>query len=100
MSQNILAVRDTLSSYTVSCIIPNQTGESLREALLITTAPIRLSPCEIRLDNAPGFVTLKDDHLLKANGISLDLGRVKNINKNPVSEKCNQELEKELRERN
>ena len=48
------------------------------------------------MDNAPGFITLKDDHVLKANGISLDLGNVKNINKNPVAERCNQELEKEL----
>ena len=94
--QSILAVRDVLSSYTLSCIVPDQTGDSLRAALILCTTPIRLSTCEIRLDNAPGLVTLKDDHLLKANGISLDFGRVKNINKNPVAERCNQELEKEL----
>ena len=45
------------------------------------TAPIHLSTCEIRLDNAPGL---------------LDFGKVKNVNRNPVAEKCNQELEKEL----
>ena len=94
--QCILAVRDNLSSYTLSCIVPNQTGESLRTALLMCTSSIRLPTCEIRLDNAPGFVTLRNDHLLSANGISLDFGKVKNINKNPVAERCNQELEKEL----
>ena len=52
--------------------------------------------CTIRVDNAPGLVTLKDNHLLKANGIILDFGKVKNINKNPVAEKANQELETEL----
>lgn len=94
--QHILAIRDTLSSYTMSCILPDQTGESLRTALLISSAPIRLSPCEIRLDNAPGFIKIKGDHILKEKGITLDFGKIKNINKNPVAERCNQELEKEL----
>ena len=94
--QHILVVRDILSSYTTSSIIPEETGGTLRTGLLINTASIRMPSCTIRVDNAPGLVTLKDDHLLKANGIILDFGKVKNINKNPVAEKANQELETEL----
>ena len=30
------------------------------------------------------------------NGVVLDFGKVKNVNKNPVAERCNQELEVEL----
>ena len=34
--------------------------------------------------------------MLSSNGIILDFGRVKNVNKNPVAERANQELEQEL----
>ncbi len=50
----------------------------------------------IRVDTAPGFVSLKNNSELSAHGITLDYGRIKNINKNPVAERCNQELELEL----
>ena len=43
-----------------------------------------------------GFVALKDDSLLKEHGITIDYGRVKNPNKNPVIDKCIQELEREF----
>ena len=94
--QHILVVCDILSSYTTPSIITEETGDTLRTGLLINTASIRMPSCTILVDNAPGLVTLKDDHLLKANGIILDFGKVKNINKNPVAEKANQELETEL----
>ena len=34
--------------------------------------------------------------MLLSQGIHLDLGRLKNVNKNPVTEKSNQELQLEL----
>ena len=43
----------------------------------------------IRIDGAPGLVTLT----LRQYGIHLELGRVKNSNKNPIAEKVNEELE-------
>ena len=94
--QLILVTRDVHTSFTTAEIIPDQTAASLRAALLETTSFIRLPSCTIRIDNAPAFLTLRDDSVLSAQGIALDLGRVKNINKNPVAEKCNQELEQEL----
>ena len=39
---------------------------------------------------------LTNNDSLASHGISLDMGNPKNVNKNPVAEKANQELEKEL----
>ena len=48
------------------------------------------------MDNAPGFRALTGDRVLASHGIALDFGNIKNINKNPSAEKCNQVLELEL----
>ena len=45
---------------------------------------------------APEFVPLVDDSLLREHHICVEIGRVKNINKNPVAEKAIQELEGEI----
>jgi hypothetical protein len=50
----------------------------------------------IRTDPAPGFVGLRADAVLKQHRITLDIGRIKNVNKNPVAEKAVLELEEEL----
>ena len=42
------------------------------------------------------LVSLHDDPTLKRVGITLDIGRVKNVNKNPVAEKAIAELEEEI----
>ena len=94
--QKIFATRDVLTSYTTASIIPNQTADTLRSAILDGTSLIRLPSCVIRLDNAPGIQALKDDIMLSSQGIHLELGRVKNVNRNPVAERSNQELELEL----
>ena len=93
--QAIFAIRDIHSAYTTAAVIPDETASSLRSALL-TGAFFRAPTCSVRVDNAPGFRSLKGDSVLLSKGISLDLGNVKNINKNPCAEKCNQELELEL----
>ena len=77
-------------------MIPDETATALQSALITTTASLRSPLCPVRVDTAPGFQSLKDDPQLTAHGITLDFGRVKNANKNPVGEKCNQELELEL----
>ena len=48
--------------------------------------------CLIRVDNAPGFQTLKDDKMLKSIGIDLDFGRIKNKNSNVCLDKRMREL--------
>ena len=51
----------------------------------------------IRTDCAPGFKSLLKDEILTRHRISIELGRPKNVNKNPVAEKAIQELEDEIR---
>ena len=50
----------------------------------------------IRVDPAPGFMALRNDETLKSLRLSLEIGRVKNPNKNPIVEKAFLELEEEL----
>ena len=95
-SQRIFATRDVHTSYTTASIITDETADSLRGALLDTTSLLRMPSSTVRVDNAPGFLPLKNDSVLGSNGLTLDFGRVKNANKNPVAEKANQELEAEL----
>ena len=94
--QKIFCIRDVHSSFTVASVIPDETATALQSALITTTASLRSPLCSVRVDTAPGFQSLKNDPQLTAHGITLDFGRVKNANKNPVGEKCNQELELEL----
>ena len=64
---------------------------------MITSAlPMKSDHAEIRVDCAPGLKALKSDKSLHAVGIHLDFGHAKNVNKNPVAEKANQELELEI----
>ena len=97
--QFIFLLRDIVTSYTWSSFIANEQSESLRTALLKLCIPIR--PIDgpksvVRVDPAPGFRGLQDDALLESHNIILDLGRAKNQNKNPVTERGVQELEQEL----
>ena len=95
-SQRIFATRDIHTSYTTASIIKDETADSLRDALLDGTSLLRMPSCTVRVDNAPGFKPLQNDSILCTHGLTLDFGRVKNINKNPVAERANQELEAEL----
>ena len=94
--QCIFAIRDVHTSFSVAEIIPDETANALQSALITSTTNLRSTHGSIRVDSAPGFKSLKDDQQLRAHGISLDFGRTKNINKNPVGEKANAELESEL----
>ena len=50
----------------------------------------------IKVDPAPGFMVLRNDETLKSLHLSLEIGRVKNLNKIPVAERAILELEEEL----
>jgi hypothetical protein len=50
----------------------------------------------IRIDPGPGFASLVGDAELLTRGIILDMGRIKNVNKNPVAERCIEELGLEI----
>lgn len=97
--QMIFVLRETVTSYTVTRIIENETHEALRSAIIcccIELRPLSSIGAVVRVDPAPGFVALRNDASLAQNGIAIELGRAKNINKNPVAERAIQELEEEL----
>ena len=97
--QLIFVIRETVTSYTSSILIPDERRDSLRDALLQLCPPLRPlegPPAVVRTDSAPGFAALRHDDLLHKHGITIELGHVKNVNKNPVAEKAIRELEDEL----
>lgn len=97
--QLILVLRETVSSYTTACMIENEKQDTLRVALLklvLGLHPLEGPSAIIRCDAAPGFVALRDDETLKSFKIVLEIGRVKNVNKNPVAERAILEFENEL----
>lgn len=99
-SQYILTLRDHCSSFTAARIIRNETHNELRKALIDMIVPLKLSgPCEIKVDNARGFLPLiqnKDAELAKFE-IVLIMTDVFNKNENAVIDKACYELEQELK---
>ena len=96
VGQKVLVTRDIYSSFTNALLIPDETGDKLRSALLLCTSLLRNNPSIIHVGNAPGFLSLNKDKSLKHKGITLEYGRIKNLNKNSVIDKAIQELELEL----
>ncbi len=94
--QLIAILRETVTSYTVTSFMDSESHSHHRDALIIMSAELKGFSSEIRVDPAPGLACLRGDSVLKANGITLDVGREKNRNKNPVAERAVQELEQEL----
>ena len=97
--QLILLLRKTVTSYTAACIVSYEKQTTLREAsacIATELHPLDGPPAVIRADPAPGFMALRNDETLKSLRLSLEIGRVKNPNKNPVVEKAILELEEEL----
>jgi hypothetical protein len=96
--QCIFVLRDSFSSFTITRIIPDEKSDTLKGALVECSAELKAAKgCLIRIDNAPGFLPLIDDKDLLHKGITLDAGRLKNRNKNPIAEKAISELEDELK---
>ena len=97
--QLIFVLLETVTSYTAACLIDNEKHETLREAL--ARLVMELHPLDgpiacVRVDPAPGFMALRDDGHLQKLGINIEIGRVKNVNKNPFADRTIQELEEEL----
>ena len=97
--QLIFVLCETVTSFTVACLIENERHETLRSALIRLC--IELRPRDgpiavIRTDPAPEFVSLVNDEQLHRHRLCVEIGRVKNCNKNPVAEKAVQEVAAEL----
>ena len=94
--QLIFIAREKLSNFTVTKIIPNERVDSVREAIILSTA--ELIPPEglkIQVDNASGMQYLVGDSNLGRCNISIQLARKKNKDGNPVAEKAVQEFKNE-----
>ncbi|KAK3748513.1 hypothetical protein QZH41_008577, partial [Actinostola sp. cb2023] len=97
--QLILVLRECATSYTKTLLLSDECKDTLRDALIrlcVEMRPLDGPPAVIRTDPAPGFKALTEDKFLHQQRITLEIGRVKNPNKNPVAEKAIQELENEL----
>ena len=97
-SQYIFLLRDSFSSFTITSLVPDVTKDTLKTTFISSTAELKAaSGCTVRVDGAASFTSLVQDKDLLDNNIHLEVGRLKNRNKNPVAEKVIQELKHELR---
>ena len=97
--QLIMVLRETVSSYTVSSFIASEKLEDLRNAIIMLCSQLRSlrdGGVIVRVDPAPGFSALAKDRVLLSYGITLEVGRPKNPNKNPVAERAIEELGLEI----
>ena len=97
--QYVFLVREVVTSYTMTSVIQDEKAETLRSVigcLLSLMCPLDSPKCVVRCDPAPGFRSLVNDETLRSLGIEIDIGRAKNINKNPVAEQAVRELEMEI----
>ena len=97
--QFIIILREVVTSFTSSSLITNEQQTTLRDNLLQLCIPLRPldgPPTVVRVDSAPGWKALKNDECLRKHNITIELGREKNKNKNPVAEKGVEELELEI----
>ena len=84
------------SSFKLGLLIPN--GETLQQSLLQLVSNYKHPDgCTIRVDNAPGFQSLRNDMLLNSLGITFEFGQEKNKNHNPTVDKTIQEIEEEIK---
>ena len=101
--QRILILRETVTGFTQSSFIPAETAESLEATLIPLCLSLRSPdgpPVTVRVDPAPGFVRLRSSDALCQIGVRLEIGRIKNPNKNPVAEHAIGELRAELKRAN
>lgn len=97
--QIILVLRKCVTSYTFIKLLESERTQELRDAIIQLLAEVHSldGPSTIiRTDQAPGFKALVNDELLTKHRIAIELGRAKNVNKNPVAERAIQELEVEI----
>ena len=97
--QIIMVVREYITSFTTASIIKDESHNTLRDGLIEHILPIHPlggPPATVRTDNAPGFQRLEEDPLLLKHNISIELGRIKNKNKNAIADRAIQELEEEI----
>ena len=97
--QSILVLRECTTSFTASCLIPDERHDTLHDALtrlIIGLHPLDGPSAIVCVDPAPGFASMSSNDSLKHLNVTIEVGRVKNKNKSPVAKKAVCELEEEL----
>ena len=100
--QQILIVREKLSSFTFTKFVNDQKADSLRQALIsLIIEFVPQSGCTVQVDCATAWASLAkesqmDNSELKKLKILVDLGRHHNKNKNPVVDNACKEFHKEV----
>ena len=97
--QLILVLRECATSFTASCLVPDKKHDTLRDALtqlIVGVHPLDGPRAVIRVDPSPGLQSMANNNSLNHLNVTIEVGRVKNKNKNPVAEKAVRELEEEL----
>ncbi|XP_068703830.1 uncharacterized protein [Montipora foliosa] len=97
--QLILVLRECATSFTASCLVPDEKHDTLRDALtqlIVGVHPLDGPRAVIRVDPSPGSQSMANNDSLNHLNVTIEVGRVKNKNKNPVAEKAVRELEDEL----
>ena len=99
--QLILVLREGVSSYTQSLLIPRETSQDISEGLIMLANLIRpsdMTPMVIRADPHTSHRSLfnSNDSILSKHNIQLEIGREHNVNHNPVAEKAVREMIKEI----
>ena len=94
--QHVLVLRENVSSYTATMFVDDEGKKTLRSGIIGLASAMSGCGKSVRIDPGPGLAALVDDSELQSHGIKLDLGRVKNCNKNPVAERAIEELGLEI----
>ena len=101
-SQRVMVVREELSQMMFTELIPDQTAATLRSSLVRLISPlVSEQGATVRTDGASAFARLAEEakdpmDILHKAGISIDIGRVTNKNKNAQAENAIKILEKEI----
>ena len=90
--QLVLVLRETVTSYTSTMFLQDENHKTIRDGIVILGSGVKCIGTAIRVDPGPGLVALVDDPVLKSHDIILDVGRIKNPNKNPIAERAIEEL--------
>ena len=73
--QLIVVIRETVSSYTSTCVVESERHDALRDCIVrlcVEFRPLDGPPAVIRVDPAPGFIALVDDPTLQRLGICIE----------------------------
>ena len=105
-SQKILCIRETVTSYTLAELIPDETKETIANTLVklcnllrpssASSVTIRVDPHPANQSLAASLQCMHSNSILAKNNIKLELGRTLNKNKNCVVDKAIRELIREL----